>query len=503
MSSEPTKAPGKPTEAPASSPGNMDPKPKAKPLKGYSNPALKAMGINRIWLPSRNWMIFFAVTGALVGGAYYDRREQKKIRKKYMEMAAPYGERLLETNETPRKVSVYMSPPPDEYLEKSYTTFKRFVKPILNAGGLDAEIFYSNQQGKIRHHVASSIRDVRRGIHLLEEKKKKTPPSPTKLWFGGLFSSQETKERVKRELEEQKTAQFLESMANQKSLLSIYYADKDKEHKPETHSKDSEIEDVHKTGGVICIGRGSYKEYLLGLHEGLLGPLHKPERVIEAQAEDQHKILTQIREQKLQRKKKDEPEPAEVEDIEVLKEKIRARGELDDGKPASIELDEEYKDDQYIEPEVVRLYLIPEEYKNGVFSPELAKYYPQDGDVKKIPTPDGVAPFFQQSISVIETPNLLGFANIPRRIWRFYNRRYLAEEYGKLTMEVLRNQPRSFIQGRDEDLGAREEEDWPRKWVQRAKDNGRDWATELRSDERVVSKIRVYNEVPEEKHEEH
>ena len=38
---------------------------------------------------------------------------------------------------------------------------------------------------------------------------------------------------------------------------------------------------ILSAGGIICVGRGAYKEYLSGVHEGLLGPLEKPQSVID------------------------------------------------------------------------------------------------------------------------------------------------------------------------------------------------------------------------------
>ncbi|GMF82905.1 unnamed protein product [[Candida] boidinii] len=41
-------------------------------------------------------------------------------------------------------------------------------------------------------------------------------------------------------------------------------------------SEDSQVLDQRDAGGIICVGRGAFKEYMNGLHEGLLGPLTAP-----------------------------------------------------------------------------------------------------------------------------------------------------------------------------------------------------------------------------------
>lgn len=45
--------------------------------------------------------------------------------------------------------------------------------------------------------------------------------------------------------------------------------------------KSEDAIDDSSAGGIICVGRGAYKEYLSGVHEGLLGPLEKPQSVID------------------------------------------------------------------------------------------------------------------------------------------------------------------------------------------------------------------------------
>ena len=72
---------------------------------------------------------------------------------------------------------------------------------------------------------------------------------------------------------------------------------------------------------------------MLGLHEGLLGPLEKPERVVEAQAADEHRILDQKRKRDISRLKKGEElnEP-DIKTVEELMEEVKANRQYDDKK---------------------------------------------------------------------------------------------------------------------------------------------------------------------------
>ncbi|GME86934.1 unnamed protein product [Ambrosiozyma monospora] len=141
--SEPTG--GKPPAAeptPATAPASTEPlktttttttatPPNPKP-KGYSNPALQMMGINSIRLPSRNWMIFWISLATLSGGIVYDKWQQKQLRKKYIELAKPVGDQPFEVNQLPRKLRIYVVPPPNDYLNESFKLDKViFVRLLL------------------------------------------------------------------------------------------------------------------------------------------------------------------------------------------------------------------------------------------------------------------------------------------------------------------------------------------------------------------------------------
>lgn len=153
----------------------------------------------------------------------YDRRERKNRRQFWKDQVSSFATVPMGAMELPRRVTVYMAPPPNDYLEITQQHFRQYIKPVLTAAAVDYTVVSESRQGEIRAKVAENIRNKRRRMHNL----------PT---------SEEEEENAKDDL-------------------------------------DKQIErgiERDNTGGVICIGRGAYKEYLNGLQEGWLGPLEAP-----------------------------------------------------------------------------------------------------------------------------------------------------------------------------------------------------------------------------------
>ncbi|KAF6061905.1 Inner membrane protein import complex subunit Tim54 family protein [Candida albicans] len=124
----------------------------------------------------------------------------------------------------------FIAPPPNDFLDESLKLFRKFIKPVLNAGVVDFEIFSESRQGDIRASVAEKIRELR---HNDEEELKSR---------SDLYKA--------------------------KDVLGLY-----KVFPADINVKSEDAIDDSSAGGIICVGRGAYKEYLSGVHEGLLGPL--------------------------------------------------------------------------------------------------------------------------------------------------------------------------------------------------------------------------------------
>lgn len=450
--------------------------------KGYSNPALEAMGIKRIRLPSRNWLIFLGVTTAVIGGILYDKREQKKYRNKWMEKARHSGEVAVANDVVPRKLTIFIAPPPNDYLEESYKNFRKYIKPILNLGGIDFEVFTSSTQGQIRYKVASDIRKKRRELSAPEPAKELGPLYWTRVSnYVVQLVSKDAKDQALRDKEREQVGAFNEKIKNVKNFLSVYYNDSNKSTMPEAHNEDVG-KPAGESGGVLVLGRGTYKEYMMGVHEGYLGPLERPDSVIEDEAKAKHETLKKEQDKLRKESKNEEELIPDIKSVEELIVDIRNNQdpEISGAKP---------------DPEsdhVTRAYIYPVEYESQGRVAEELKEYLEEG--KRIPEKGGVAPYYQQAISVMAMPNILGFLVIPQKIYRFYNKRYLADDYGRMAYAIVENANRPFDVENDVNLAVSEELDWPKKWIQTATEKNSDWVQEFSVDKRVAGHLRVFDD---------
>lgn len=214
-----------PTAQPASAAATpVPPKPTIKPP--VDNPALRMMGLPRLpkKLPSRNWMIFFAITGALSSAIIYDKREKNRATAKWRRTVAPLATEILPSaNQLPRKLTIFLEAPPGDSLRVAQDHFLEYVKPVLSASGLDWEFVQVRQQGDVRAAVASKIRLARMASERPNEELPQTDET------------------------------ILEGMRKRNNL--------------------PQYEGVK---GDIVLGRHTWKEYVRGLHEGWLGPLDAP-----------------------------------------------------------------------------------------------------------------------------------------------------------------------------------------------------------------------------------
>ncbi|KAG5914764.1 hypothetical protein E4U42_000314 [Claviceps africana] len=209
------------TAGPSASASSSSPTP-PKPR----NPALKMLGLPALprKLPSRNWIIFWAITGAFTTAIVYDKREKNRATAKWRRAVEPLSRELIgSASALPRKLTVYLEAPPGDGLRVAQDHFIEYVKPVLAASGLDWDFVQGRQQGDVRAAVAEKIRRCR----MADERPGEQIPS----------------------------------------------------------TDDSIVQDLRKRMGVkeydgvkgdIVIGRHAWKEYIRGVHEGWLGPLDAP-----------------------------------------------------------------------------------------------------------------------------------------------------------------------------------------------------------------------------------
>lgn len=439
------------------------------------NPALRALGLGSVKLPSRNWMIFWTVLAGSLSGIGYDKYQQRQIINKYCEQVKPHSLEHCDVAKSPRKITVFIAPPPNDYLDTSLKVWRRYIKPILFYAGLDYEVIEEDRQGLIRTEVASRIRQLRRDILSLNDGSKADVKKSTKNNYSSFSKivpwkrSENKTDADDEETFDPEQALKFKTEFDFWNIMGIYTKVPKLDGIVE---EDSLTSDPKLAGGVICVGRGAYKEYLTGLHEGLLGPLDPP-----VEEEDDLNSNTNDIGSKL----------LSAEDVSSGEQVINQEEKKEEQKVENEDEDEE----SATKIKLLKPFIKREAFNDAEIPPEL-KPYLQGSEILKNPKGD-VPSLLYQPILVIPVPNLIGFLTIPERIYRFYQRRYFVEEVCEKTENVVEQKnivdykPNKHI-----NLAADEENDWPSQWVNKGIEKGSEWTQKLVQDERVVSKMHVF-----------
>jgi import inner membrane translocase subunit TIM54 len=450
--------------------------------KGWSNPALRMMGIPKISLPSRNWMIFWTLLASVGGGVAYDRYQQKQIRKKWMEKFEPLGEEAYRTDRIPRKLSVFIAPPPNDYLDSSMVYFRKYVKPLLNASAIDFDVFTENRQGDIRAAVAERIRELR--IETNENAKKAQEEAKQEQYDASWtkFFKKDVPNfftlKFQSNSKEDEALVSSNDLYSPKDVLGLYYLKE-----PIDAKRDDELNPM-EAGGVICIGRGAYKEYMTGVHEGLLGPLEAPEEV---------RTITEVDPQVTE----NEPETAHndneskaVVELPVLPTDDLPADSVDKQDavpetPSETAENTPNAEEGDNEKPVPKPFITPDEYPNATYAPEFQ-------NVSLIMNKKNVPVIFEQPVYVFPLPIVSGFLNTHRKLYRFFTKRNVADDYGCRTSVVVQNVSRPFVY-KDQFMAKEEELEWPKKWVATGKEKNSEWVQELVTDDRVTTRMKVFD----------
>ena len=289
----------------------------------------------------------------------------------------------MPVNTLPRKLVVYLAAPPGDGLRSAREHFQEYVKPMLVAAAVDWDVVEGRREGDVRAGLAERIRQTRR---------RKGEPSETEPEADVLLEV-----RQKYDIEEEVGA------------------------------------------GDIIIGRHTWKEYIRGLHEGWLGPIDAPRVPAHDDLSSDQATLSPtgdslgldttsniIEEQKLPPLDTTKSEPqAQLQTSESENVQPQGLSELlqDDANPAAKPADEQNepaKEETKPKPAVTPIppYILPASYQTATLSSH--------------------APQFSNSI-VLPFPHLLGFLNTPIRIYRFLNRRHLADDTGRQVASILLN----------------------------------------------------------------
>ncbi|KAJ3806281.1 mitochondrial import inner membrane translocase subunit Tim54 [Lentinula aff. lateritia] len=208
-----------------------------KPKSGFVA-ALEYTGIppsllKRPKLPGRNWLIFFGVTGSLVGAYIYDRRQCRSLREEYIgrvkNLAEEYSWHDGSGPETlgkdahlawPRKLTVYAARwPGDEDYDVAMKYFRRYLKPIFVAAAIDYDMVPGKKHGDVALRIADEIK----------------------------------RKRAEQEYGSSSSESVLPGMA----MPSQYHA-----------PTQTERESLELAGGIVIIGRATLKEYFSGIVRG-------------------------------------------------------------------------------------------------------------------------------------------------------------------------------------------------------------------------------------------
>lgn len=189
------------------------------------------------------------------------------------------------------------------------------------------------------------------------------------------------------------------------------------------------------TRGEVVIGRHTWKEYVRGLHEGWLGPLDPPKPKPQAASETTASPQDPLQAPETQ----PSSEAPTAADSTVPQQdpgpspQISSIASDDDASPtATAPPSEEAKTETKKEEPKKPLVPPPHDHPQDYASSPLPASIPQEL------SPASAIPF----------PHILGFLNTPIRMYRFLNRRHLAEDVGRQTAAAVLAAYRPF---RDED----------------------------------------------------
>ncbi|KAI4238825.1 MAG: hypothetical protein LQ349_000829 [Xanthoria aureola] len=165
------------------------------------------------------------------------------------------------------------------------------------------------------------------------------------------------------------------------------------------------VKDLEGVQGDLILGRHTWKEYVRGLHEGWLGPLDPPPDTAELSTPgDDASPLTE--EQQLSAG--DDGSPIS----ETLQTSESPTATAESAKPANEPAQAEAKKvEKPKTPVQIPPYISTSAYSSAPLAPTTPMVLP--------PT------------TILPLPHLLGFLNTPIRIYRFLNRRHLADETGR------------------------------------------------------------------------
>lgn len=352
--------------------------PSPKPKSGV-RAALEYTGIPPSWLsarprlPSRNWCIFITLTSSLISYYAYDRHQARAIRQSYIDRVKHLADEPMKSTDLPRKVVVYGAKwPGDEDHQRAVRFFKKYVKvcasfpikqniathasqPVLVAAAIDYDVVATRHSGDLAERVSSTVIKERR------------------LALGVNQSAALSLTPLNQPIQEQKHAREL-------------------------------------AGGVVLVGRHTFKEYMAGLKRGWSGGLDL------------------------------------IDGEEKLAQELASDGSFDetnefDGSPVGI------VDEPNAEP-IPTLSRLPPSRNANLFSPlKLPSSYEHKISTSNTSLIDSTPPAMippQPPLLLVPCVNYVGFRFIPHMVWGFFNERHKTRIGCEAAYSLVNNKTREF-----------------------------------------------------------
>ncbi|KAG2174226.1 hypothetical protein INT43_004247 [Umbelopsis isabellina] len=112
--------------------------------------------------PSRGTLIFGSIVAGISGVVYASNHYKTQARQNLFDKVTFLADRPLGVHEMPRKVTIYLAPPPGDSLEKSRVWFREYVKPVLYKAAVDYEVREGRNTGDIESMICEEIRQKRK-----------------------------------------------------------------------------------------------------------------------------------------------------------------------------------------------------------------------------------------------------------------------------------------------------------------------------------------------------
>ncbi|KAI8987695.1 mitochondrial import inner membrane translocase subunit Tim54 [Mycotypha africana] len=348
--------------------------------------------------PSKGTVIFSGIAGAVSGIVYVSNKKAEEARKINASKVSFLADRPCGVHEMPRKVLVFISPPPGDSIEKSRNWFREYVKPVLVAGAVDYEVKEAKEPGQIENSVIEEIVKRRR------EDRASIVDNTTLDNSNGNFKETTTP-----------TTAMSVNLVPEVSLKKEIYYD-----------------------GILAIGRNAYKEVLSGFAKGCDASLTVTEN---KSTGDSSAAATDLKE--ISNSSSESTDNGSDGAEEVSNEPL----------PVIKNEDVLQESHDLIEDEIS--FSLPSKFSPVMYIPHV---------------------------------NIIGWSNIPFRLYMWYADYKRIQDVGKYVVAAVLNQTRP-IEPRDADLGQNEKKYWiGDDEVKELKENDKP----IVIDERIRDKLTTY-----------